>query len=215
MRYRSSPLPAHVVLLLSTCLISSFALADGYRNPPEGARAIGAFGGHRAFADDANATIHNSANLVDLDHPMIQINATFGYGVMKFHRPGVSDQTDDPFYAIPGLSIAVPFQDGTYALGLATYIPYGRSVDWNEKSYFAQNNYSYAGSMTVADITPNVAVRLNDSLSIGIGADFYYGKVEQETIFNPFVAPFPMMPPGSKSTLKASGDAIGWNAAVT
>ena len=44
--------------------------ADGYRNPPEGAYAIGAFGGHRVFADDANANIHNSANLVNLDRAM-------------------------------------------------------------------------------------------------------------------------------------------------
>lgn len=211
----TSRLTASVVVFFTTFLASFFLLADGVRNPPEGARAIGAFGGHRAFADDANANIHNSANMVDLEQPMVQVNTVFGYGRNEFQKAGVSDQTENPFFALPGFSAAVPFKDGKYAAGLSLYVPYGRSVGWKDNGYFSQNNISYAGSMMVADLTPNFAMRLSDSLSIGVGADLYYGKVEQMTIYNPFVAPFPLLPPGTKSTLTASGEAIGWNAAVT
>lgn len=200
-----------ILVFFSTFLISSILLADGFRNPPEGARAIGAFGGHRAFADDANANIHNSANLVDLKQPMLQYNVTAGYGRTSFENAAGSDQTEKPFFAIPGFSAAVPFKEGKYAIGLSTYIPYGRSVDWGEDSFFARNNTSYAGSMMVADFTPNVAMRVTDTFSVGVGADIYYGTVEQKTIFTP---PVPL-PPGTKSTLNASGDAIGWNAAAT
>jgi long-chain fatty acid transport protein len=189
----------------AVCILSSPAFTDGYRNPPEGARAIGAIGGHRAFADDANATIHNSANLVDLEQPMIQINTTFGYGRTQFKTAGVSDQTENPFFAIPGFSAAVPFQDGKYALGLSVYVPYGRSVKWKDTDFFATSGAAYEGSMMVADFTPNLAVRLSDSVSIGIGADIYYGKVEQKQ----FVMP------GVHSKMTADGDAIGWNAALT
>jgi long-chain fatty acid transport protein len=207
--------PSSVVVFTVTFITASILLADGYRNPPEGARAIGAFGGHRAFADDANATIHNSANLVDLKQPMVQANTTFGYGTTTFERAGVSDKTENPFFAIPGFSAAVPFQEGKYALGLAAYIPYGRSVAWDRGDFFGQNNVSYAGSMMVADFTPNVAVRLTDSLSVGVGADIYYGEVEQKTILNAAAAPFYGVAANSKSTLTADGDAIGWNAATT
>jgi len=185
--------------------------ADGYRNTPEGAAAIGAFGGYRAFADDANATIHNSANLVDLEQPIVQLNATFGYGHNEFHSALGKDRTENPFYAIPGLSIAAPLKDGKYAIGFSAYVPYGRSVQWGSTGFFATNGFPYEGTMTVMDFTPNVAVRLNDSLSFGIGADIYYGQVEQKTrIFGS-----PLLPAGSISTLTADGSALGWNASAT
>jgi len=207
--------PASTAVFISALFASSILFADGYRNPPEGARAIGAFGGHRAFADDANATIHNSANLVDLKQPMVQYNTTFGYGRSEFNSAATSENTENPFFAIPGFSAAIPFKEGKYAVGLATYVPFGRSVAWNDTGYFAQNNYSYAGSMSVVDFTPNFAMRITDSLSIGVGPDFYYGRVKQETIYNPFVPPFPALPPGTKSTLEADGTAVGWNCAAT
>ena len=197
--------PAITVVFFTTFIISSVLLADGYRNPPEGARAIGAFGGHRAFADDANANIHNSANLVDLEQPIIQYNVTMGYGRTTFEKSGVSDQTDNPFFAIPGFSAAMPFKEGKYAAGLSFYVPYGRSVEWKDTDYFAQSGLSYAGSMTVADLTPNFAMRICDSLSVGVGADLYYGAVKQWTFLGP----------GMKSKLTADGQAIGWNAAAT
>jgi long-chain fatty acid transport protein len=201
-RVASTPL----IVLIIPFVTASLLFADGYRNPPEGARAIGAFGGHRAFADDANANIHNSANLVDLEQPMIQLNTTFGYGRNKFKTSGVSDQTEDPFFAIPGFSAAVPFKEGKYAVGLSAYVPYGRSVDWGDDSFFAQSGLPYAGSMMVADFTPNFAMRVTDTLSIGIGADIYYGEVEQKQFIIPGLL---------HSKLTANGDALGWNAAVT
>lgn len=205
-----------VAMVLSLAIPGAVSLfADGVRNPPEGARAIGAFGGHRAFADDANATIHNSANLVDLNQPMVQLNSTFGYGRSEFHRAGVSDQTENPFFALPGFSAAIPFKEGKYAVGLAAYVPYGRSVKWADDSFFAQNNISYAGKMMVADFTPNFAMRLTDSLSVGAGPDLYYGKVEQKTILTGLPAMFLGLPPGTESKLTADGEAIGWNTALT
>lgn len=207
--------PASTAVFISALFASSILFADGYRNPPEGARAIGAFGGHRAFADDANATIHNSANLVDLKQPMVQYNTTFGYGHTTFETAGHSDQTESPFFAIPGFSAAVPFKDGKYAVGLATYVAFGRSVKWDDTSYFAQNNYSYAGSMSVMDFTPNFAMKVTDSLSIGVGPDIYYGRVEQKTIFTPPYSTFMGLPAGTESKLNADGTAVGWNCAAT
>jgi long-subunit fatty acid transport protein len=180
-------------------------LSDGYRNSPEGAQAIGMFGGHRAFADDANANIHNSANLVDLEQPMIQYNVAVGYGTTSFDNGAVSESTENPYFAIPGFSAAMPFKDGKYAVGISFYVPYGRSAEWSDTGYFANNGASYAGSMLVTDLTPNFAIRLNDSLSIGIGADLYYASVKQWTY----------IPGILKTKLTASGQAIGWNAALT
>ena len=211
-------------IFLAALLLFIFAQAsvhaDGYRNTPEGARAIGAFGGHRAFADDANATIHNSANLVDLEAPMIQFNGTFGYGWNKFKGSGFSDKTENSTYAIPGFSAAWPIND-RFAVGLATYVPFGRSVNWGSQDGLATAGYPYSGKMTVVDITPNIAFRLCDSLSIGLGLDIYQGEVEQsQSTYPPVYVDTPLGPfsagnAKAHSRLTGDGSAVGWNAAAT
>jgi long-chain fatty acid transport protein len=195
-------------ILRTTTLLFFFTylavFSDGYRNTPEGAAAIGAFGGHRAFADDANATIHNSASLVDLEQPMLQMNTALGYADAEYRGIVGNDRTENPFYTIPGFSLAIPFNEGQYALGFATYIPYGRSFQWGSTSPFAQNGIPYEGSMMVMDFTPNLAVRLTDSFSVGIGADIYYGSVEQRQY----------MYGNYNSKLTGDGTALGWNASA-
>lgn len=197
--------PASVVVFITTLLISSILFADGFRNTPEGARAVGMFGGYRAFADDANAVIHNSANLVDLKQPMMQVNTTVGYGKSDFSGAGGYDETENPIFVIPGFSATAPFKEGKYAVGLATYVPYGRSVDWGKNDYLASIGAPFYGKMSVADCTPNFSARITDTFSIGIGADFYYSEVEQHQ----FIAP------GVLSKLTADGTAVGWNSAAT
>lgn len=205
--------------MLACCfalLIPSLLLADGYRNPPEGAVAIGAFGGHRAFAEDANATIHNPANLVDLEQPMIQFNLLGGYGKNEFKSAaGFADQTTDPYFFLPGFSAAVPIQKGKAAVGIAAYVPFGRSVDWGDEGFFAQNNIPYSGQMTVMDVTPNLALKLSESLAVSIGADIYLGEVEQRQVFSGPVAAALGLPAGARSKLTADGQALGCNAAIT
>ncbi len=196
-----------VVLLLTPSLH-----ADGFRNLPEGARAIGAIGGHKAYADDANAAIHNPANLVDIERPILQVNLLGGYGRNRFRREGVSDRTENPFFTIPGFAVALPL-DERVALGLALYVPYGRSVEWARDSYFARNGLPYAGSMTVADLTPNVAVKLSDAWSVAVGADLYHGRVHQDMLV--FGLGAMGIPDGTRSRLKADGETVGWNAAAT
>lgn len=210
---------ATLVLLsvsLVLALIPSAVFADGFRNPPEGAAAFGACGGHRVFADDANATIHNSANLVDLEQSMVQLNLMTGFGNNEFETAGgaISDDTDNSVFAIPGFSAAIPLQQGKTAFGISAYVPFGRSVDWGSDDFFAQNGVPYEGTMRVVDVSPNFSLRLNEALSFGIGADIYNGSVEQKMIFVGPVAQALGLPAGAKSKLTGDGAALGANASV-
>ena len=214
---RDSRIAAAVLAVFCAAfLVPGLLFADGYRNPPEGAQAIGAFGGHRAFADDANATIHNAASLVDLEDSMIQFNVLGGYGKNEFETMGgaVSDETEDDVFAIPGFSAAIPLQPGKTALGISAYVPFGRSVDWGRDDFFAQNGVPDYGQMTVLDLTPNLALRRNKALSVSIGADLYTGEVEQRMLLVGPAAQALGLPSGLGSRLTADGSALGCNAAV-
>lgn len=186
--------------------------AQGFRNPPEGARAVGAYGGYLAFVEDADAAIHNPANLVDVERQTVQINLLTGYGRNTFRRDGVREKTRSPYFAIPGFAAAIPIED-RFAMGLAMYVPYGRSVEWKRDGYFAQRGLPYQGSMTVVDVTPSLAARVNKTLSAAIGLDIYHGEVHQDSLL--FGLGGLGIPDGTRSRLEADGSAIGWNAALT
>ncbi len=198
--------------ILFCIILVSPSFGQGFRNPPEGARAIGAFGGYQAFADDADAAIHNPANLVDVEQQVVQLNLLAGYGRNRFSRDGIRERTTSPWFAIPGMAVAVPV-DEKLALGFAIYVPYGRSVEWKRDGSFAQRGLPYAGSMTVVDLAPSVAIRLNEALSVAVGADIYQGEVQQDSLL--FGLGSLGVPDGTRSRLDADGEAIGWNAAIS
>ena len=194
------------IILTAVLGASSLLFADGFRNPPEGARAIGAFGAYRAFADDANAAVHNPANLVDLERPMIQINNTIGYARAEYRGVVGSDKTENPWFSLPGLSAAAPLADGRWALGFALNVPFGRSTDWGDSSPLATivPGTPFSGEMMVVDANPNIAFRINDALSVAAGLNIYYSEVEQKSFLGL-----------TTSKLTGDGDALGWNAAAT
>lgn len=191
-------------ILIAALSAASLLQADGFRNAPEGARAIGQFGARRAFADDANAAVHNPANLVDLEQPMIQINNTVGYARAEFNG---SEKTENPWFSLPGLSAAAPLANGRLALGFALTVPFGRSSQWKNTDTFGSTpGVPYDGTLMVMDASPTLALKINDALSVAAGPNVYYSEVEQKTYLGPFLG---------TSKLTGDGDALGWNAAAT
>ncbi len=204
--------PIMLIAILSVGTLAQVH-AQGFRNPPEGARAIGAFGGYMTFAEDAHTVIHNPANLMDVEQQTFQLNMLLGYGRNTFNREGIAQQkTRSPAFAIPGISAAIPI-DERFAMGFAIHVPYGRSVEWERDGYFASRGLPYAGSMTVIDAAPVLAVRLHQNLSAAVGLNFYNGVVEQDTLI--FGQETVGIPDGTRSRLDADGRAVGWNAAIT
>jgi len=197
-----------IQLVLSVLFMAAtFTYSDGFRNPPEGAQAIGAFGAYRAFINDANAAIHNPANLVDLEGPMVQLSGTLGYGRSEFKSDAGTEKTGNPWFMLPGFSAAVPLADGRWALGFALNVPFGRSVEWDTSGSFGTTPLtSYSAEMMVLDANPTVAFKICDALSVAAGLNVYYSEVNQKTFWG---SPF------GTSKLTGEGDALGWNAAAT
>ena len=64
---RNAPETLGWIALLLIPALTVQSMAEGFKNPPEGAAALGRAGGRIAIADDAAAVSHNPANLVDLE----------------------------------------------------------------------------------------------------------------------------------------------------
>lgn len=199
------------VLLLATAPMLS---ADGFRNPPDGPRAIGRIGGHMAQIDDLTAIVHNPANLPDVvTAPNGQATLSVGYGSTKFTPPaGVSEESQAPVSYLPALFAAMPVVEDRCVLGLAVYVPFGRSVTWDENGVFRYTAPHYA-ALHMIECNPVVATRLTPSLSFAAGVGFAWSQVDYRQ-YVPWSMFTGQPDPDAEMRLDVSGRGWGANAAV-
>lgn len=201
-------------LVLIGVLAAANIWADGYRNPPDGALALGRIGGRIVDVDDATAVSHNPANLVELRQITVEPAVTFGYSEKRFtDLQGNHTTTEDPWRMLPSVYAAMPLKPGFLTLGVGLSVPYGQSTRWDENSLFHYTAPYYA-RMKVIDLSPAVGVKLTDRISVGAGLDMYKGDLQFEQ-FVPwnFVTHNAAAPDG---IMKFAGDgyALGGNAAI-
>ena len=110
------------ITAVTVCLsltIAHSAVADGFRNPPGSASALGRVGANIAQIDDASAVTINPANIVDFKERSVMASAAFGYAKRDFHSPlGFSEDTEDPWAYLPSLFAVWPLAKGRYVAGV-------------------------------------------------------------------------------------------------
>lgn len=154
-----------------------------------GSRATSMGGAFSAYADDPFAAYYNPAGLTQIQSP------TFAMGVHvidpdlevkgirventndpRFKGKSFDVQDDFPILAAPHLGFAMPLSD-RISLGLAAYAPWGLEVEWpkNPASNPAVHDSYHSYYKRVA-LTPTIAYRVTDRLSLGFGVSI--GKSE-------------------------------------
>jgi len=193
-------------ILGAAAIWTQAASADGFRNPPDTAAALGKSGNHMVWVDDASALFYNPANLVDVPAPQVQISSMVGYSHADYRGQLGRTETERPWGLLPGFALAAPVQETDLALGLGLHVPFGRQTRWDSRGVF---RYAAPASteMMVADLSPAVAWRVSDSISVGAGLDMYYGRLQFRQILP--------VSPGSQVTADANGYAVGGNAGIT
>ena len=198
------------------CLcIATGAHANGFRNPPEGAAALGKTGGKIALTDDATAIAHNPANLVELDGPQFVESFTFPYGKTEFSAPdGRRGKTDDPWKLLPNFFYATPAGGTPYTFGISLTTPWGQSTEWAKDGPFAFVAPYYAELRTI-DVTPTFAVRVRPTFQLGVGIDIVYSDLDFKQLFPwSMVTGNPGDVPG-RARFDADGATVGARAGVT
>ena len=209
-----------VLALGGALLLGSFVRADGFRNAPDTAAAIGLAGNNIAWVDDASAVFFNPANLVDLTNRQVLTSATLGYAGSSYRPNGqspvgsVPTTTDLPWFALPSFAVAWPLPEEDLAFGLGVNVPYGRQSCWDNAGNFRYTAPTYS-KMMVLDIDPSVAWRISDELSVGAGLDLYYGRLQFRQVLPwSYILSAPGLPDGLAQAT-ADGWAVGANAGVT
>lgn len=196
--------------LAATCIWAQTGRADGFRNPPDTAAALGLAGNHIAWVDDASAVFYNPANLVDVPSRQVQVSTLLGYSHADYSGQLGQAETERPWSLLPAFALAWPLheteQQTDLALGLGLHVPYGRQTRWDSGGAlrYAAPEYS---QMMVADLSPALGWRVSDSVSVGAGLDMYYGRLK-------FRQRLPILST-SRITADADGYAVGGNVGIT
>ena len=153
------------------------AFSGALDNPAVGSKGIGMGNSFTAIADDASAVYYNPAGLVfnrkDTWYgELYTYRLTLGH---KYTEGSVTSQSTEATF-IPGLFISRRYED--WAFGLGYYVPYaGGGSQYNN---IVKTGYDRESSAGFAAITPAIAYRLRENLSIGAALSIYMGQMERK-----------------------------------
>jgi long-chain fatty acid transport protein len=203
------------VLFAVGAVIASVAWADGYRNPPESASALGRDGGKIANIDDPSAATINPANLADMQSAALMQSTTIGYAKRTFTGPsGVEEESNDPWAVLPSAYGVLPLGKGDYVLGVGVTLPFGRSTTWDETVSFARAS-PYFAELYVLNVNPSIAKRLTKNLAVAVGASVYQSQIEFKQKYAWAAATGNASDPDGDAHFEGDGNAFGFNAALT
>ena len=130
--------------------------AEGFRNPPEGAAALGRGGGKIALTDDATSVSHNPAALTGIAEPQVEAALTVIRAKSEFDSPlGPTEETEDPWKFLPNLYAAWPFADQGVVAGIGITTPFGQSTEWDKDGFF-RYSAPYFAELRVVNVNPTL-----------------------------------------------------------
>jgi long-chain fatty acid transport protein len=195
-------------------MMASVALANGFRNPPEGAAAFGHSGGKLILTEDASTISHNPANAARMTNSQALVSATLINTETKFSSPMASDTTEDSLKVLPNVFAVMPIENTRYAAGVGLTTPFGQSTVWDKDGAF-RYSAPYRAQMTVVNINPTLAARVTDQVSVGVGADVYWSQLDLKQVFPWSAVTGNRMSPDGTVHMKGDGQGVGGNVGLT
>ena len=180
-----------------------------------------------AQADDPSALHYNPAGMTQLHGVQTMFGALLVGGVTNFTGPTGATATGDRggniawpppghFYLTANLKDLGITALGDLTAGIGLTVPFGSLTRYPENGPF-RTAVTFT-TLPLLDIKPTIAYKLNDQLSVGLGADIYTftGLFGEGGAENRFIAPpgLPGVTPGSKTELFGKDTAAGFNVSL-
>jgi long-chain fatty acid transport protein len=162
-----------------------------------GSKATSMGGAFSAYADDPFAVYYNPAGLTQIKNMTVSAGTALmdpnlkakDYTVEQNHTVimGPADFEDESdLLVVPHIGYAMPI-NSKLSMGVALYAPFGLHLKWDDTNDPVANPgayNSYESWYTRTVITPALAYKLNDKLSLGLGVSI--GKSEAGTYINSY-----------------------------
>lgn len=205
----------HIGLMvgLTVACTGSLVLANGFRNPPAGAAAMGRVGGKIAQIDDASSVEHNPANMTEITSPEVMASMTVIKTGTDFHSPLGSASTKDEWKYLPDIFAVIPLENRQFTAGLGISTPFGQSTVWNQDGAF-RYTAPYSAELAVVNVNPSLAAKLGEKVSVAAGVDVFLSQLDIKQVMPWSMLTGVPMPDGA-AHLNGEGAGVGGNAAIT
>lgn len=222
-RHDQPLLSALLTALAVVGLEAGCAGAAGYGIYEQGSKALGMAGAFTAQADDPSAIFYNPAGLARLEGTQFQagihaidIKREFS-GSAPF--PGYGVEEKSPTVIGTPINLYLTHRVGDrLALGIGVNNPFGLKTDWENPAEFSGRFISQEAGITPFFITPTVAYRLDDRLSVGAGLSIITSSINLKRevgAVNPFAGQIPGLPGVfdlGTVEVDGTGSGLSWNA---
>jgi long-chain fatty acid transport protein len=196
-----------LAVLLVLVLTASTSFAAGFRLVEAGSKAMGMGFAFTAVADDPSAIYFNPAGLTQLQGNNVMLGGTYVRlngaeftGTTPLTGGATRSETQESLdLFIPNAYYTRTTSDGYISYGIGVFSPFGLGQEYPSPSIF-QNQITKIDLQTIV-INPTIAFKINEYLSVGVGIDYLYGKLNNydtnQGIF--------------KTHFEGTGDAWGYN----
>ena len=167
-------------ILLLTLIVASVALAGGFQLNEHGANAMSQAGAFAARATDGSAIYFNPAGLGFQTTPSIMFGATgiaftsSFYGPLQANTNQKYEQAKQIFTPVNGY-VVYPVMD-RLTIGAGVNNQYGLGTEW--PSTWPGRDLAEKTDLATWFITPSVAYRVSDQLSIAVEGSYVAGSVK-------------------------------------
>lgn len=152
---------------------------------PDSAQALGIAGGRYANLRDASALRVSPANILEIEKSELLINTAIWHGDIRLDSTsGTSVHMSKPWVFPASMYYVQPLIPGKLAFGIGASTPYGMASVY-PKNMPAPLRYAlpYESNLLVVDVTPAVAFRVTESLSVAFGLDIMYADLQMKQFY--------------------------------
>lgn len=187
--------------------LASHAAAEGFRL--YGMSAEGQMRGEAlvASAEGPDANWYNPAALANAEsNHAVAGGLNFLVADTEYtSTTGQKVKNNDKYFPLPSLYYSQKMGD-RWAVGLGVNTPFGLSTSYDNSAPFSY--ITTGGKVQLLNISPNVAFKVTDALSLGLGVNYYRSSAELRQ-----VVPYSRIngQPDSPLKVEGEGDGIGLN----
>ncbi len=149
-----------------------------------GPKGFGMGGAFVGLANDYTAIYWNPAGLTQTQKNFIGAFVTdiIPMGTYKFATAGIDAKTKTNHYLAPNLMGSFRFKfSEKLTVGLGVFVPAGIGAEWDGndlKNLSAGDNLEWMSKIGVINISPAVAYKVTDKLSLGVALNIFYGMFD-------------------------------------
>jgi long-chain fatty acid transport protein len=173
------------VMVCLTVVLSTGLYSNGFNLNSNGTKAIAMGGAFVGLADDYSAVFWNPAGLTQMKETTLSLFGTdiipdAGY---QFSIPevfAIDAKADTKHYLSGSLGFFKPLSKKVVA-GIYAYVPTGLGVTWSGSDLMALTDgvaYNWKTYVGIVTVSPVVAFKLTDTLSLGLTLNVNYGFAE-------------------------------------